>query len=166
VKHSQITILVFILLFIVASILLNITGIAHIVPADLIGYSLIFYGVATVYTSFGNKNKFFVFAGSVIFLGGILISLPAHIDFIRPLNILIPSSILIAGISLLIVYFDDVNNKSVLIASIILIAAGIVFIFTAREIHFLMFGESILRIIRDYWLALLVISGITIILKR
>lgn len=165
-KHSQITILVFIILFIVGAILLNLTGIARIVPADLIGYGLIFYGVATVYTSYGNNNKFFTFAGSAIFLSGILISLPAHFDFIRPLNILIPASLLIAGISLLIVYFDDTNSKSILIASIILIIAGIIFVLTVREIQFAIFGQSILRIIRDYWLVLLVISGITIVLKR
>jgi hypothetical protein len=149
-----------------ASILLNITGITGIDSEELIGYGLIFYGVATVYTSFGEKNKFLIFIGSAIFLSGILISLPAHFDFIRPMNIFIPSSVLIAGISLFIVFFDDTNNKTILFASIILTIAGIIFIFTARQIQAVIFGESILKIIEVYWPVLLVISGITILLKR
>ncbi len=165
-KHSQISILAFLLLFVAASILLNYTGLVEINSTDLLGYGLIFYGVATVYTSFGGNNKFLIFFGSVIFLSGIVVSLPAHFDFIRPLNIFIPSSILIAGISLLIVYFDDINNKAILVASIILVIAGIIFILAARQVQFAVFGESILKIIEVYWPVLLVISGITIILKR
>ncbi len=165
-KHSQITIITFLLLFIVASFILNYTGIIEIDSTDLFGYGLIFYGIATVYTSFGGNNKFLIFLGSVIFLSGIVVSLPAHFDFIRPLNIFIPSSILIAGISLFIVYFDDTNNKAVLFASLILVIAGMIFIFTARQVQLGVFGESILKIIEVYWPVLLVISGITIILKR
>ena len=165
-KHSQITILALILLFIVALILLNISGITEIDSKELIGYGLIFYGVSTVYTSFGEKNKFLIFIGSAIFLSGIMISLPAHFDFIRPMNIFIPSSILIAGISLFIVYVDDTNNKTILFASIILTIAGIIFILAARQIQVVIFGESILKIIKVYWPVLLVISGITILLRR
>jgi hypothetical protein len=166
VKHSQITILALILLFIVALILLNISGITEFDSTELIGYGLIFYGIATVYTSFGEKNKFLIFIGSVIFLSGILISLPTHFDFIRPMNIFIPSSVLITGISLFIVYFDDTNNKTILFASIILTIAGIIFIIAARQIQIVIFGESIIKIIGVYWPVLLVICGITILLKR
>ena len=165
-KHSQITILALILLFIVALILLNISGITEFDSTELIGYGLIFYGIATVYTSFGEKNKFLIFIGSVIFLSGILISLPTHFDFIRPMNIFIPSSVLITGISLFIVYFDDTNNKTILFASIILTIAGIIFIIAARQIQVVIFGESIIKIIGVYWPVLLVICGITILLKR
>ncbi len=165
-KHSQITILAFLLLFIVLSIILNITGITDIEPRELWGYGFIFYGIATVYTSFGSRNKFPIFIGSVIFLSGIVISLPVHFDFIRPLNIFIPSSVLIAGISLLIVYLDDRDSKSILFASLILLAAGLIFIVAARQIQIPVFGESILKVIEVYWPVLLVISGITIILKR
>ncbi len=130
------------------------------------GYGLIFYGVASVYTSFGEKNKILIFIGSAAFLAGILISLPSHFDFIHPMNVFIPSSILIAGISLFIVFFDDTSNKTVLLAASLLVLAGIIFILAARNIQPAVFGESILRIIEVYWPVLLVISGITIILKR
>jgi len=166
VKHSQITILAFLLFFIVLSIILNIAGITDIESNELWGYGLIFYGIATVYTSFGGRNKFLIFIGSVIFLSGIVISLPAHFDFIRPLNIFIPSSVLITGISLFIVYLDDTDSKSILFASLILLAAGLLFIIAARQIQIPVFGESILKVIEVYWPVLLVISGITIILKR
>ncbi len=165
-KHSQITILAFIFLFIIISIILNILGVAEIESGNFLGYILIFYGIATVYTSFGERNKFLVFIGSVLFLSGIVISLPSHFDFVRPLNIFVPSAILIAGISLFIVYFDDTKNKAVLFASLLLIIAGLIFILSARHIQIPVLGESILKIIEVYWPVLLVISGITIILKR
>ena len=165
-KHSQITILAFIFLFIIISIILNMLGIAEIESGDFLGYILIFYGIATVYTSFGERNKFLIFIGSVLFLSGIAMSLPSHFDFVRPRNIFIPSAILIAGISLFIVYFDDTKNKVVLFASLLLTIAGLIFILAARQIQISVLGESILKIIEVYWPVLLVISGITIILKR
>ena len=165
-KHSQITILALISLFIIISVILNISGLTEISPKELLGYIMIFYGIATVYTSFGEKNKFLIFVGSVIFLSGIVISLPSHFDFIKPLNIFVPSAILIAGISLFIVYFDDTKNKTILFASLILTIAGVIFILAARQIQFEVFGESIIKIIEVYWPVLLIISGITIILKR
>ena len=165
-KHSQITILTFLILLIAASILLNILGIIEFDSRELFGYSFIFYGVATVYTSFGERNKFLIFLGAVIFLSGIAISLPAHFDFIRPVNIFIPSSVLIAGISLFIVYFDDTKNKTILFASLILIVTGLIFILSARNIQPVVFIESVLKIVEVYWPVLLIISGITIILKR
>lgn len=165
-KHSQITILAFIFLFIIISIILNMLGLVEIESGDFLGYILIFYGIATVYTSFGERNKFLIFIGSVLFLSGIVLSLPSHFDFVRPLNIFIPSAILIAGISLFIVYFDDTKNKAVLFASLLLTIAGSIFIISARQIQISVLGESILKIIEVYWPVLLVISGITIILKR
>ncbi len=154
------------LLFAAVSIFLNIFGILEIDSTTFFGYGLIFYGVASVYTSFGAKNKILIFIGSAVFLAGIVISLPSHFDFIRPLNVFIPASILIAGISLFIVYFDDTSNKVILFAALILLLAGMIFILADRNIQPAVFGESILKIVEIYWPVLLVISGITIILKR
>ncbi len=165
-KHSQITIFTLLLLFAAASVFLNIFGILEIDSTTFFGYGLIFYGVASVYTSFGEKNKVIIFIGSAAFLAGIVISLQGHFDFIRPLNIFIPSSILIAGISLFIVFIDDTSNKTVLLAALILLITGIIFILAARNVQPAVFGESVLKIIEVYWPVLLVISGITIILKR
>jgi hypothetical protein len=166
VKHSQITIFTLLLLYAAASIFLNILGILEIDSTTFFEYALIFYGVASVYTSFGEKNKVLIFIGSAAFLTGIVLSLPSHFDFIRPLNVFIPSSILIAGISLFIVYFDDTSNKTILLAALILLLAGVIFILAARKVQPVVFGESILKIIEVYWPVLIVISGITIILKR
>ncbi len=165
-KHSQILIFTLLLLFAAVSIFLNLFGILELDSTTFFGYGLIFYGVASVYTSFGEKNKVLIFIGSAAFLAGIVISLPAHFDFISPLNIFIPASILIAGLSLFIVYFDDTSNKTILVAALILLMAGIILILTARTIQPAVFGESILKIVEVYWPVLLVISGITIILKR
>ena len=165
-KHSQITIFTLLLLFAAVSVFLNIFGILEIDSTTFFGYGLIFYGVASVYTSFGEKNKVLIFIGSAAFLTGIVISLPSHFDFIHPLNVFIPSSILIAGISLLIVFLDDTSNKTILLAASLLLIAGIIFILAVRNVQPAVFGESILKIIEVYWPVLLVISGITIILKR
>lgn len=165
-KHSQITIFTLLLLFAAVSVLLNIFGVLEIDSVTFFGYGLIFYGIASVYTSFGEKNKVLIFIGSAAFLSGIVISLPSHFDFIHPLNVFIPSAVLIAGISLFIVYFDDTGNRAILLAASILLITGIVFILAARSIQPAVFGESILKIIEVYWPVLLVISGITIILKR
>ena len=165
-KHSQIIILTILLLLIVVAILLNLLNILMIDPRELFGYGLIFYGIATVYTTFGEGNKLLIFIGAALFLTGIVISMPVHFDFVRPLNLVVPASMLIAGISLFMAYFDEVKNKSILIASVILTAAGIIFIMISRSIQLSIFGESILKIIEVYWPVLIIISGITIILKR
>jgi hypothetical protein len=107
-----------------------------------------------------------IFIGAALFLTGIVISMPVHFDFVRPLNLFVPASMLIAGIGLFMAYFDEVKNKSILIAAVILTAAGIIFIMISRSIQLSIFGESILKIIEVYWPVLIIISGITIILKR
>ena len=165
-KHSQIIILTILLLLIVVAILLNLLNILMIDPRELFGYGLIFYGIATVYSTFSEGNQLLIFIGAALFLTGIVISMPVHFDFVRPLNLVVPASMLIAGISLFMAYFDEVKNKSILIASVILTAAGIIFIMISRSIQLSIFGESILKIIEVYWPVLIIISGITIILKR
>jgi hypothetical protein len=165
-KHSQITILTLVLLLFVAAVFLKLLNLIDLDSTELFSYGFILYGVATVYTSFGENNKFILFFGSAVFLSGILLSLPAHFEFVKPLNLFLPSSILIIGISLLIVYFDNTQNKSILVTSVVLLASGFVLIFLSRNIQFSIYLEAIVDIINVYWPALLIVSGVTIILKR
>lgn len=166
IKQFQITILTFILLFFIAAILLRLVNIIALSTAELYGYSLILYGIATVYTTFGERNKILLFLGSVLFLVGIAISLPAHFDIIQLSKLYMPSAILIAGIGLLIVYLDDTAYKPILIASLILLSAGVVLIFISQTIYFSVFLRSVIDFVAVYWLVLLIVAGITIILKR
>jgi hypothetical protein len=166
VKQFQFTILTFLLLFLVAAMLLRTINIITLDPTELYGYGFILYGIATVYTTFGEGNKFLLFLGSVLFLLGIIISLPAHFEIVGLSNMYVPSAVLIAGISLFVVYFDNTENNTILIASLILLIAGVVLIFLLREIQFLVFLESIPDFIAVYWPILLIVSGITFILRR
>ncbi len=166
VNQFQITILTFILLFFIAAMLLRFINLIALDSIELYGYSFILYGIATVYTTLGEGNKILLFFASVIFLLGIVISLPAHFDIIQSSNLLIPSAILIGGVSLFIVYFDDTENKTILVASLMLLIAGVIIIFVSRTISFSLFLESILDFVTIYWPVLLIVSGITIILKR
>ena len=166
VKQFQITILTFLLLFFIAATLLRIINVIALDVEELYGYGFILYGIATVYTTFGEENKVMLFLGSVIFLLGIVISLPAHFDIIRISDLFLPSALLIGGISLFVVYLDDTKNIILLIASFILLLSGTVLVFISRTIIIPVFFESILDFIVVYWPVLLIVSGITIILKR
>ncbi|HSD62571.1 MAG TPA: hypothetical protein VLB50_02200 [Ignavibacteriaceae bacterium] len=166
VKQFQFAILTFILLFFIAATLLRLIGLLTLYSTELFGYAFILYGIATVYTTFGENYKVLLFAGAAIFLIGILISLPAHFDIIQISNLYIPSAILIGGISLFVVYFDDTTNPVVLIASIILLLSGIILVIVSRTVYVTIFLESILDFIAVYWPVLLIVSGITIILRR
>ena len=165
-KHSQITILTLVLIFFVAAVFLRLLDLINLDSTELFAYGFILYGVATVYTTFGEKNKFLLFAGSVVFLAGIVISLPQHFEFVKPLNIFLPSSALILGIALLIVFLDDTKNKAIMIASFILIIAGFVLVFISRSVQLSVYFESVIDFIIVYWPVLLIVSGVTIILKR
>jgi hypothetical protein len=166
VKQFQITILTFLLLFFIAATLLRIINVIALDVEELYGYGFILYGIATVYTTFGEENKVMLFLGSVIFLLGIVISLPAHFDIIRISDLFLPSALLIGGISLFVVYLDNTKNIILLIASFILLLSGTVLVFISRTIIIPVFFESILDFIVVYWPVLLIVSGITIILKR
>lgn len=166
VKQFQFAILTFILLFFIAATLLRLIGLISLDSTELFGYAFILYGIATVYTTFGEKYKTLLFAGAAIFLLGILISLPSHFDIIQVSNLYVPSAILIGGISLFVVYVDDISNSLILIASLVLLLSGIILIILSRTILISVFLESILDFIVVYWPVLLIVSGITFILRR
>jgi len=166
VKQFQITILTFLLLFFIGATLLRIVNLISLDPAELYGYGFILYGIATVYTTFGEENRTVLFIGSVVFLVGIAISLPVHFDIIGISHLYIPAAVLIGGISLLIVYIDDLKNKVILTGAVILIIAGIVLIFISGKIYGTTFLKSIPDFIAVYWPVLLIAAGITYILKR
>jgi hypothetical protein len=166
VKHFQITILTFLLLFFIGATLLRIVNLISLAPAELYGYGFILYGIATVYTTFGEENRTVLFLGSVVFLVGITISLPIHFDIIGISHLYIPAALLIGGISLLIVYIDDFKNTVIFAGAIILILAGILLIIISEKIYGTVFLKSIFDFIVEYWPVLLIAAGITYILKR
>lgn len=166
VKQFQYVILTFVLLLFIAATLLRLVGLISLDSKELFGDAFILYGIATVYTTFGENNRLLLFAGSAIFLIGILISLPTHFEIIQFSNLYIPSAVLIAGISLLIVSFDDKANPLILMASLILVLVGTILVIVSRTVQVTVFLGSILDFILFYWPVLLIVSGITIILRR
>lgn len=166
VKQFQFAILTFILLLFVAATVLRLLGLIALDSSELFGDAFILYGIATVYTTFGENNRLLLFIGAAVFLFGIVISLPAHFEIIQISNMYVPSALLIGGISLLVVYFDDRPNSTILIASMILLLSGIILVFVSRTVQMTVFLGSILDFILVYWPVLLIVSGITIILRR
>ena len=87
-NHSIIT---YLLIFLVLSILLKIVGIIDVNYTELAGYALIFYGIVTVYVSMGKNKRNLLFIGAVSFLVGVELIITNNYDFLKLSNVVLPS---------------------------------------------------------------------------
>ena len=164
-KHHQ-SILIYLLTFLVLSILLKLWGIIDFANNEIWGYGLIFYGISLVYISFGNNRRGRLFIGSILFLSGLFLFIVSKFEFFDVSRLIIPALLLIFSISFFMLFLDNLQEKSVLyISAIFFIAVTIVTLYNG-EISFPAFIDSILQITLNYWPVVIIAIGIILIIHR
>lgn len=162
-KHSIIT---YLLVFLVLSILLKIVGIINISITELAGYALIFYGIGTVYVSMGKNKKKFLFIGAVSFLVGVELFITSNYDFLKISNIVLPSIFFILGTAFLVLFIDDFSNKLLLAISVIFLISGIFFFTKLGTFNPNDFLKSTLSISMKYWPIIIIVTALILLLKK
>ncbi len=159
-------ILIYLLTFLVLSIILRLFGIINIESTELVGYALIFYGISLVYTSFGQNRAGVLFTGSLLFLVGFLLYLLNNFNFANKKDIIFPSVLFILGINFLMLFFDDPAKKNFLAISAALVLSAIIVTIVLGSITFQSFLSTISDIAVKYWPVLLVSVLLLIIIHR
>ena len=164
-KHHQL-ILIYLLTFLALSILLKFWGIIDFDNREIFGYGLIFYGISLVYISFGNHQRGRLFIGSIIFLSGLFLYIISKFEFFKESTLLIPALLLIFSISFLMLFLDNLHDKTVLLVSVLFFISGTIVTIYNGEISFPVFLNAIWHITLNYWPVVLIAVGIILIIHR
>jgi|GEM_PF-5412530 hypothetical protein len=154
-KNNQALIL-YLIIFIIFSTFAKFFGFAYFDSSELLFVVLIAYGAGTVFSSMGNNQRISLFLGSAAFLVGILFFIKDNFTIFSSHSMVVPASILIIGFSLLIVFFDDTNEKIIFWISLLFILAGIVHVSIFGNIRLVPFVYSLYDILLKYWFVVLV----------
>jgi hypothetical protein len=164
-KHHQ-SILIYLLTFLALSILLKFWGVIDFDNREIFGYGLIFYGISLVYISFGNNQRGRLFIGSIIFLSGLFLYIISKFEFFKESTLLIPAILLIFSISFLMLFFDNLHDKTVFLVSVLFFISGTIVTIYNGEISFPAFLNAIWHITLNYWPVILIAIGIILIIHR
>jgi hypothetical protein len=159
-------ILLYLLIFLALATALKLLGVIDVQSTELLGYAMIFYGINLVYISFGKKERGILFTGTSLFLIGLLLFLTNHFEFLNEREIIFPSILFIAGISFLMIFFDDTSRKNFFLISATLIFAAITVTALLGNLTVGLFFNSIIKITVKYWPVALITIGLIIILHR
>lgn len=81
-------------------------------PNTIITITLIFYGLTTVYFNFGSGNRGYLFAGTFLFLVGILLYTTSTYDLISANKLFLFSFLFIIGSSFLMLTLENLKEKT------------------------------------------------------
>lgn len=158
-------ILTYLLLFLTLSLVLKFFGVLLISGSEILSYGLIFFGISSVFVSFGNKQKYSLFLGTVIFLTGLLIFFVERFLIFWSSPIFLSASAFILGISFLMLFFDELKNKTYLFIGIFFILAGFLLTLLFGHISLLLFVESIFDVAINYWLIVAIVLAILVLIR-
>ena len=159
-------IIIYLLTFLALSIFLKLIGVIDIENTELLGYVLIFYGVSQTYLSIGKNQKGYLFAGTFLFLTGIVFFTISNFEFNNTRELIFPSLLFITGVCFLMLFMDDSTKRNYLIVSGTLIFTGLMVTIFAGSPSFSLFFQALINIALKYWLVILIVLGIILILHR
>ncbi len=148
------------------AVILRISGIISFTILDLLNYLFMFAGISAVFSSFGKERKGILFSGSTLFLIGIVIYVTSKFDLEEARQIVFLSVLFIIGVGFLLLFIDSTSQKIYLVFSLFFIACGLLYIVFLRRSVLSGFADSLLAMVKSYWLILLVIAGFILLLRR
>ncbi len=160
------SIIVSALVILMLSILLKIIGIINITFTEIMGYALIFYGIADVYLSMGKNKKRLLFIGAVAFLVGVELLITSNYDIFKLSNIVLPSIFFILGTAFLVLFIDDLTNRLLLAISLIFLISGVYFFARLGVFNAADFFKSVFSISIKYWPIVLIVTALILLLKK
>lgn len=132
-------------------IILNMIGITEFSLVETLTYIFLTAGFGVWYSSYLNLNKGGIFAGSFIFLSGIVLAVETFFTIWNPLRMIFPSLFIISGLSLFFVFLSDKKRIILLILSVLLFAMGMFYLFNRINFKLIVFLVAIWEIILKFW---------------
>lgn len=159
-------ILTYSLSFLILALIFKFLGVINLANEEILSYTFIFYGLSSVYASMGKNKKLRLFIGSVVFLIGIIFFVMIYFDIFYSSKIIFPSTLLILGISSLMLFLDNTKDKAVLFISLIFILIGIVYSVSVGMMRLDSFIFSFYHILLKYWIIILIAIIIVAAIRR
>ncbi|AFH47922.1 Hypothetical protein IALB_0210 [Ignavibacterium album JCM 16511] len=141
-------------------------GLADFSLIEMISYIFLVAGISLWFNSFVESNKGGIFTGSFVFLSGIVLAVESSFTIWNPARMIFPSIFIISGISLLFVYMSDKNKIVFLILSLLLLAAGMFYLFDRINFKTYVFIEAVWEIILRFWFVIILIAFIIFIMAK
>lgn len=158
-------IIIYLTSFTILLFIFRIFGIINIEGGEIVGYAFIFYGISSVYLSFGQNEKWTLLLGTVFFCLGVLLFMINNFHFPNVARLIVPSILMTFSISLLMLYLDDLKNKVFLYSSVSLFIITILIAKIWGVISFVSFFTSIWTTITGYWPVVLILLLVVFLLR-
>ncbi|MBE2280660.1 MAG: hypothetical protein IAE91_09725 [Ignavibacteriaceae bacterium] len=121
----------------------------------IFAFGFILVGLATVYIVFGKHDTSALIIGTTVFLIGILIYLNEQFFLMDWQQLLLPAGLVIIGINLLMLFFDDPKNYKALFISLVFFFVPIVLLSNKGTLNLDGYIKSLWNVLEKYWLIIL-----------
>jgi hypothetical protein len=158
-------IIIYLAVFTILLYILRLFGVIRIDGGQILGYAFVFYGISSVYLSFGQNEKGLLVLGSVFFCLGVVLFVMNNFRLQSVERLIFPSVLLTASVSLLILYLDNTKNKTLLYAASGLLVITIVFAKIWGVISFSSFFSAIWPTVMGYWPIILILLFVLFLLR-
>ncbi len=132
----------------------------------VLGFTLLFYSVPTVYTAMEKGNRMQLILSAFSFFTGLLLLLINWFDIINPLKVVFPSLLFIIGVVFLLLYMENTREKAFLYAGSTVAVLGLIIILLNKSLPLIYYADRIIVFISGYWHLLLIGAGIALIVNR
>jgi hypothetical protein len=137
---------------------MNLIGITDFNLSEILTYLLLTAGFGVWYSSYVSSNKGGIFAGSFIFLSGVVLAVETFFTIWNPFRMIFPSLFIISGLSLFFVFISDKDRIVLLIISLLLFAMGMFYLFKRINFKFYVFLIAIWEIILKFWFVIILFA--------
>ena len=138
-------------IFIIVSLILSLLNIISISFTNILSYSLIIIGIALVYIEVIKQNRLLIFIGSVAFLTGIFMLITENFEVNTTSGMRLPFILIFSGAGLLMVHISTPIKKIILLASVILLSAGLTLLLVDGHWKIGLFLQSLLSVVNFLW---------------
>lgn len=156
----------FIILYFIISFLLSLFGILSLTFIDILSYSLLFSGIALVYSESIQQNGLSVFLGSIIFLLGVYFLVSENFSLNIGEGMSIPIILIFAGSGILIFHIVTSTRLIFLIVSIICLTSGMTLFIMNSSLSFKTFVRALIPVLDYLWPISILIVVLVLLLRR
>lgn len=153
-EHAK-NFVIYLLLLVSITMLLKFFGVLDITFTFIFAFGFILVGLATVFIVFGKHDTSALIIGTTVFLIGILIYLNEQFFLMDWQQLLLPAGLVIIGINLLMLFFDDPKNYKALIISLVFFFVPIVLLSNKGTLNLDGYIKSLWNVLEKYWLIIL-----------
>ncbi len=152
-----------ILILLGAGLLMERLGYLHMGWGLLIAGGLMLLGIGIVFRALPRQGGGGVFGGTLLFLYGTLFLLSELRLVSQHGAVFLPATLLILGISFVMIFITDTREWGVLIPGGIFLFLAAAFMLANVD---LLQAELVLHIVRVYWPVVLILIGLSLVLRR